>query len=108
MEKMRKKMTENGLYLLHFDSDIDYRNSSQYGDSRHYVGISSNIPQRLRNHRLGTGSKMTKIAVDRGVSFEVTRLENGETSTIQQYKNLTNYPRGFCSKCAMHFADDFG
>ena len=50
------------VYLLHFD-----RPSA--GRKQHYVGFSRDLPQRLRHHREGSGSAITRRAFDRGIGF---------------------------------------
>jgi predicted GIY-YIG superfamily endonuclease len=59
------------VYLLHFERP--YR-----GRMRHYLGWTTNLENRIRNHRQGTaGSVTTKLAFDQGITFELVRTWPG-------------------------------
>ena len=56
-----------------------------------YVGVTSNLPERLYAHRLGTASKFTKkYGVTRLVHYEAHDLV---TDAIQRETNLKKWKR---------------
>lgn len=64
----------NGSYILHFDKPVPYEKAHLYGDGRHYIGASVDIPRRVQTHKLGLGSKMTKMAVAEGIPFTLVAI----------------------------------
>lgn len=71
--------TITGVYVLHFDSPVNYADAFKYGDStgRHYIGSSSDIQWRIWNHRQGEGSGMTKAALKQGIGFKLAGVFPG-------------------------------
>jgi hypothetical protein len=49
------------VYLLHF--------SRRYKHARHYVGFTTDLPRRLRQHRGGHGTPLIRHAVEGGGGF---------------------------------------
>jgi predicted GIY-YIG superfamily endonuclease len=45
--------------------------------SRHYLGFTRNLEQRLVSHRQGTACATTKLAFDRGIGFTLARTWPG-------------------------------
>jgi hypothetical protein len=58
------------VYLLHFERPYK-------GRSRHYLGFTRNLEQRLESHRHGTACATTKLAFDRGIGFTLARTWPG-------------------------------
>jgi predicted GIY-YIG superfamily endonuclease len=63
---MANQDTEVTIYLLHFDRPYK-------GKMRHYLGFTSDLDNRLMNHRCGTACVTTKRAFDRGIGFVLAR-----------------------------------
>jgi hypothetical protein len=63
---IRSMTAEGTVYLLHFERPYK-------GRSRHYLGFTRNLDQRLENHRRGSACVTTKLAFDRGISFTLAR-----------------------------------
>jgi predicted GIY-YIG superfamily endonuclease len=53
------------VYLLHF--------SRPYKHARHYVGFTTDLPRRLRQHRGGHGPPLIRHAVEDGVRLILAR-----------------------------------
>jgi hypothetical protein len=81
------------IYLLHFDRPISAAHSCQ-----HYIGWCLDITARLGMHRAGKGARLTQIAVERGISFEVVRTWPGTRALERQLKNRKEAPR-LCPMC---------
>ena len=69
------------VYLLHFERP--YR-----GQSRHYLGYTLNLDERIALHRRGTACALTKVAFDRGIGFTVARTWPGTPKLKRQIKEL--------------------
>lgn len=79
------------VYLLHLDSPL--------GHSRHYMGFSTNVPQRLDRHRLGRGARMLAAAREAGIGFRLVRSwGNVSPSFERRLKRRKEGPR-LCPVC---------
>lgn len=56
------------VYLLHFDQPL--------GHARHYSGYSRqrDCQQRLERHAAGIGARLLKVALERGISWQVAKI----------------------------------
>ena len=63
----------------------------QCADASYYVGYSSDVPERLRKHRYGLGSKYTKDRIQpRLVFFEA---HSDRTSALRRESQLKGWTR---------------
>ena len=53
------------VYLLHF--------SRPYWHARHYIGFSTRLESRIRDHRRGRGSPLVAAAVECGIEIFIAR-----------------------------------
>jgi len=81
------------IYLLHFDSPVSPDHTTQ-----HYVGSAEDILKRISQHHRGHGSRLTQVALERGIGFTVVRLWKGNRSKEQRLKSLKCAPK-FCPVC---------
>lgn len=72
----------NTVYLLHFDRP--------YHHARHYIGCTSNLAQRLRDHRAGRGARLMEVIVQAGISFRVARVWDGGRTVERKLKDRKN------------------
>ena len=89
-----------GVYLLHFNQPVKYDKANQYGDSRHYVGKSENIENRVYQHVSADGSEMTKAAAVQGIGFLLAATYPGDASDKKEryvQKNVST----LCIYCLM-------
>lgn len=64
-----------GVYMLHFDREIKgYSKYQLYGDKRHYIGCSTDIDHRVKQHLAGEGSKMTQHALSQGIEMRLAAI----------------------------------
>ena len=56
----------SGVYLIHFHSP--------FGHARHYLGWSSDIPQRIAKHIAGEGARLTEVVAEAGIGMLCVRL----------------------------------
>lgn len=85
-----KRKLAGTVYLLHFDNPISH--------ARHYLGFAEELMPRLHAHRFGHGARLTQVACERGVSFQLVRAWKGSRRDERKLKNQKNAPR-FCPYC---------
>jgi len=82
------------IYLLHFDSPISDNHTTQ-----HYIGYSSQAPaKRLATHRAGFGARLTQVAIEKDITFDIVRAWWGSRSDERKFKNMKQAPR-YCPIC---------
>ena len=86
-------MQTSVVYLVHFDRPISDNHTCQ-----HYMGSTSNLTQRLAEHRAGTGSRLCQVAKERGIGFELVATWPGDRTVERQIKNRKNGKR-ICPIC---------
>jgi len=86
-----------GIYILHFDAPVSFKDANKYGDQRHYVGYARDFDKRIDKHLIGLGSKMTQAAKSQGVSFVVAGQFPIESLLLEQ--DITKQVRKYCDIC---------
>src|SRR5437879_3085357 len=87
------------LYILHFSEPLgDTTNPKGY--ALHYSGCCADgrLEDRLLEHRSGYGSKITRAAVERGISLELAATLEGSYTEEKILKLQKNTPR-YCPIC---------
>lgn len=81
------------VYLLHF--------SQPFSHARHYLGYSGkgNLNKRLEAHEAGSGSRLTQVIKEAGITFTLARTWKNKTRIFErQLKNRKNAPK-LCPIC---------
>lgn len=81
------------IYLLHFERPISDAHTCQ-----HYTGWALDLHTRIADHRAGRGARLTQVAVERGIRFEVVRTWIGSRDFERALKNRKDAPR-LCPVC---------
>lgn len=81
------------VYLIHFERPISERHTCQ-----HYLGWCLDLVERLAMHRAGHGARLTQVAVERGIGFEVVRTWPGDRTLERLLKDRNNSPK-LCPIC---------
>ena len=81
------------VYLLHFSRPISPKHTTQ-----HYIGWAFHMPSRIQQHLAGRGARLTQVAKERGISFEIAAIWPGDCSYERKLKNKKSAPR-FCPIC---------
>jgi hypothetical protein len=79
------------VYLLHFERPYA-------GPSRHYLGWTTDLENRLRQHREGTGSVATRRAFEQGIVFELVRTWLGDRG-LERGLKAQGAQTNACPKC---------
>jgi len=81
------------VYLLHFSKPICLSRPTQ-----HYIGWTTDLDRRIREHRQGKGSRLCQVAKERELTFTLAEVWRGDRQLERQLKNLKNSPR-LCRLC---------
>lgn len=83
------------VYLLHFHDRISLNHTT-----RHYVGFTDCLSDRIQSHLNGTsGVALIRAAKQRGIKFTVVRVWRGNRRLERHLKRLKNAPK-FCPCCS--------
>ena len=96
------------VYVLHFTGGrLGTRGRNSAG---HYVGWTPDgkLDERVREHRRGTGAKITAAAVARGLGLEVVATLPGDRTTERRLKRAGHVPERLCPLCRSHHPDGDG
>jgi hypothetical protein len=72
------------VYLLHFESPI----APGKHTTQHYIGYAADVEARVAEHAAGHGARLTQVAVERGIAFEVVRVWEGGRAEERRLKNI--------------------
>lgn len=82
------------VYLLHFYSRINPDRPCQ-----HYIGYAEDALERLKEHRAGRGARLTQVANERNIGYEIVRIWTGNRKFERRIKNRKN-SRHLCPICS--------
>ncbi len=91
---MARRSQSSGVYLLHFAAPISPAHTAQ-----HYMGYARDIPARLADHAAGRGARLTQVALERGISWELVRTWEGETRTDERRHKRGAHGARLCPLC---------
>ncbi|WP_458686402.1 hypothetical protein [Nocardia tengchongensis] len=80
------------VYLLHFDRP--------YRHARHYTGWTSDLDNRLAEHRAERGARLLEVLRDNGIGWELARTWDGTRARERQLKREGGASRR-CPKCGV-------
>ena len=87
------------VYLLHFHQPIaPGRHTCQ-----HYMGSAEDVVERLLQHRAGAGAKLCKVAIERGITWELARVWDapaGEGRKLERKLKNRHNGKALCPICA--------
>lgn len=89
------------VYLLHFDRPISHRHTAQ-----HYLGWTTDLETRLKQHRQGTGARLCEVAKERRINFRLARTWEGDRQRERDLK-LQKNGRKLCPICRGNANDYF-
>lgn len=81
------------VYLIHFDQP--------YYHARHYLGTTSDLNYRLRQHQAGVssgGARLMEVIIEAGITWRVAATWVGGYALERQLKVRSNSGR-FCPVC---------
>jgi predicted GIY-YIG superfamily endonuclease len=81
------------VYLLHFSRPISDKHTAQ-----HYAGWAYRLDSRVNQHLKGRGARLTQVARERGITFEIAAAWPGDRNFERKIKNSKNLRR-YCPIC---------
>ena len=72
------------VYLLHFDKQI----APGKHTTQHYIGYADVLEHRLAEHASGHGARLTQVAIERGISWQVARTWQGGRQEERRLKKI--------------------
>jgi predicted GIY-YIG superfamily endonuclease len=90
-------MQTDYVYLIHFSQPISPKHSCQ-----HYLGSAADVEERLMHHQTGKGARLTQVANERGIEYQVVRVWQAEPGQGRQLeRKLKNRKSGpdLCPIC---------
>lgn len=81
------------VYLLHFAEPISLAHTTQ-----HYLGYADDVQARLSEHRAGRGARLTQVALERGIDFDIVATWEGGRDFERYLKQRKAGPR-LCPIC---------
>jgi len=82
------------VYLIHFDRPISEKHTCQ-----HYLGWTADLSNRLGLHKKGLGSRLCRVAKERGIAWKLVRTWEGDKSLETKLKRSHNSPK-YCPICS--------
>jgi predicted GIY-YIG superfamily endonuclease len=79
------------VYLIHF--------SHPYWHARHYVGFSTRLEARIREHRRGMGSPLIAAALECGIEIFIARRWENVTRAFERRIHRMHHGRRGCPIC---------
>lgn len=64
------------VYLIHFDKKLKH--------ARHYMGKTSDIKQRIADHKAGRGARILKVLLAKGIGWRVARIWHRADRTLER------------------------
>lgn len=93
------------VYLLHFEKPIaPGRHTCQ-----HYIGYAADLAARIQAHETGHGARITQVARERGIRFQVARLWHGDRGLERRLKDRKQAPQlcPICGRgCTVGYAEE--
>lgn len=80
------------VYLLHFDRPISPNHTTQ-----HYIGWTLDLAERIHHHEMGNGARLTEVAAERGIGFEVARTWDAHEGPCHLTRNGNGWAH--CKEC---------
>ena len=80
------------VYLIHFESRLH--------GAQHYLGFSTNIPQRVKAHKAGRGAPLLAAVSKLGIGWRVVRIWRRKDGYFEQALKRRFALRDLCPACS--------
>lgn len=80
------------VYLIHF--------ARRFRRAQHYLGFSTNIPQRVKAHRAGRGAPLLAAVTGKGIAWRVVRVWKRKDGYFEQELKRKHALRDLCPTCS--------
>lgn len=79
------------VYLVHFNR--------RFHGAQHYMGFSTNVPERMKAHRAGRGAPLLAAVTRQGIGWRVVRTWRRKDGHFEQALNCYAL-RDLCPMCS--------
>jgi len=80
------------VYLVHI--------AKPYHGAQHYLGFSTNVPERLKTHRAGRGAPLLAAVTQRGIAWKLARQWRRKDGSFEQALKRKYALRDLCPVCS--------
>lgn len=80
------------VYLVHF--------KRRCHGAQHYMGFSTNVEQRLKEHRAGRGAPLLRAVTAKGIPWRMVRLWRDKDGFFEQRLKRNYALRELCPACS--------
>jgi len=84
------------LYVIHFDKP--------YKHAKHYTGICINVDKRMKQHAMGTRSRLMRVLKENDIGFQYAVINEYPTfseahAEEHRLKHKVKQPKKYCPFC---------
>jgi predicted GIY-YIG superfamily endonuclease len=80
------------VYLLHF--------SRPYRHAQHYVGFTTDLERRIKQHKRGSSSPLVRCAVEEGIEIILARAWESVTVSFETWLHSSGHRSLACPICS--------
>ena len=80
------------VYLVHF--------ARRFKDKQHYLGFSTNVPERVKAHRAGRGAPLLGAVTKKGIPWRVARTWKRKDGYFEQSLKRGYALKDLCPVCS--------
>jgi predicted GIY-YIG superfamily endonuclease len=91
-----KEKRQGYVYVLHFDSPICETHTCQ-----HYIGCTCDLRQRLITHAQGRGARLTEVAKERGITWQLAALGTTHVTGMRRIERQLKDWHGVKGQCSL-------
>jgi predicted GIY-YIG superfamily endonuclease len=95
-----QRRSENGRRLGHIIGSVYLVHMARsLNGARHYLGFSTNVPQRVKAHKAGRGTPLLGKATQRGIPWRVVRTWRKRDGYFEQELKRSGPLSALCPVC---------
>src|SRR4051794_28925338 len=91
MSRSRRSAPQGHVYVIHLATRLHH--------AGHYVGFTTDLVQRLAQHRAGNGDRLMEVIDEAGIEWKLVRVWAGDRGLERRLKRRKNTPRRLCPVC---------
>ncbi len=97
---MAQRRSKNGRRLGHTIGSVYLVHMARaLHGARHYLGFSTNVPQRVKAHKAGRGTPLLGAATKRGIAWRVVRQWHKRDGYFEQELKRNYELKHLCPVC---------
>ncbi len=98
---MARRVSANGRRLGHIIGSVYLVHSARaHRGAKHYLGFSTNIPERVKAHKAGRGAPLLGAMTERGIPWRVVRTWQRRDGYFEQFLKRKFELKELCPVCS--------